>query len=110
MDIIIRNNYLWKTNPLKVRGCGLAITTRRLFCSSRFGAVRLLYVWGFTLSDIGDKFKIGVSEGGIVCVGGVFSAGGFCVESFTLFEMGYKLPNGAEKFPINGIDGALEKY
>ena len=41
--------------------------------------------------------------------GGIFSAGGFCVESSTLSEMGDKLPNGAEKFPVDGIDGSLEK-
>ena len=44
---------------------------------------------------MGDKFTICVSEGGRVCAGGEFSAGGFCVESFTLSEIGYKLTNGA---------------
>ena len=41
-------------------------------------------------------------------VGGV-SAGGFCVESFTLSEMGHKSPNGVETFPIDRIDGDVEK-
>ena len=58
---------------------------------------------------MGDKFKIIVSEGEIVCAGGGFSAGKFCVESFTLYEMGYKLPNGADKNPIDGIGSALDK-
>ena len=57
---------------------------------------------------MGDKFPIGVSEGEIVCAGEFFSVGGFCVESFTLYEMGYKLPNGADKFPIYGMYGAIE--
>ena len=55
---------------------------------------------------MGDKFPIGISEGGRVCAGGFFSGGGFCVESFTLYEMGDKLPNGADKFSIDGIYGA----
>ena len=58
---------------------------------------------------MGDKFPIGVSEGEIVCAGDFFSGGGFCVESFTLYEMGYKLPNGADKNPIDGIGSALDK-
>ena len=42
-----------------------------------------------------EKNATDVSEGGRVCAGGEFSAGGFCVESFTLSEIGYKLTNGA---------------
>ena len=44
-----------------------------------------------------------------VMVGGGGGSGIFCVESFTLSEMGDKLPNGADKLPIDRIDGALEK-
>ena len=58
---------------------------------------------------MGEHFPIGGREGGIFCYGGIFYAGGFCVESFTLSEMGDKLPNYADKFPIDGIDGALDK-
>ena len=53
---------------------------------------------------MGDRFKIGGSE-----YGRVHGAGGFCFESFTLYEMVYKLPKGAENLLIDGIDGALEK-
>ena len=56
-----------------------------------------------------DKFPIGVSEGERVFAGVGGSVGGFCVESFTLSEMGYKLLNGSDKFTIYGIDGYLEK-
>ena len=52
---------------------------------------------------------MGVSEGGRVCSGGGGGSGRFCVESFTLSKMGYKLPNCADKFPFDCIDGALEK-
>ena len=33
----------------------------------------------------------------------------FCVESFTLSEMGDKLPNYADKLPMNGVDEVLDK-
>ena len=56
--------------PIKVRGCELAITTIWLFCSGEFGAIILFYVWGFTIYEVGDKFTIGVSEGGRFCAGG----------------------------------------
>ena len=58
---------------------------------------------------MGNKPPIGVSEGGRVCAGGIFSVGGFCIQSFTFSEMVDKLINGAEKFTTYGIDGAIEK-
>ena len=98
-----------KIIPLNVRGFGVAITNGGLICYGIFGDVRVFSVWVFTLSDMGEHFPIGGREGGIFCYGGIFYAGGFCVESFTLSEMGDKLPNYADKFPIDGIDGALDK-
>ena len=58
---------------------------------------------------MGEFFSIGVSEGGRVCACEEFASGGFCVESFTLSQMGDKLPNGEENFPIYGMYGAIEK-
>ena len=58
---------------------------------------------------MGEKFPIFGSQGGRVCAGGGFYAGGFCVESVTLSEMGDKLPNDADKFPVDGFNAALEK-
>ena len=98
-----------KLFPLRVQRCGLAITTTVLLFSGILDAVRVLYVLGSTLSDMGDKFTICGSEGGIFCACGVFYSDGFCVEPFNLSEMGYKLPNGAEKSPIDDFDGTLEK-
>ena len=71
--------------------------------------VRVLSVWGFTISDMGEFFSIGVSEGGRVCACEEFSSGGFCVESFTLSEMGDTLPNYADKLTIDGIDKYHDK-
>ena len=68
-----------------------------------------MYVWVFTLSEIGDKFSIGGSEGGLVCAGGLFPAGGFCVGTFTLSEMVEKLPNTVYKVLIEVIYGGLDK-
>ena len=45
-----------------------------------FGAVRVFYVRGFTLYEMGDTFITGVSEGGRVCACGRFSVGVFYVE------------------------------
>ena len=61
-----------KLFPLKVQVCGVAITTGGLLCSDIFGALRVFSVWGFTLYEMGDKFPIGESEGGIVCSDGGF--------------------------------------
>ena len=47
-----------KLFPLKVRGCEVAITTGGSLCSWRFGALRLLFVWGFTFSSLGEKFQL----------------------------------------------------
>ena len=66
--------------PFKLIGCVVAITTERLFFSGIFGAVRVLSVWGLTLSYMVDKCPISVSEGGRFFSGGGFSAGFFCVE------------------------------
>ena len=38
------------------------------------------------------------------CASVGFSAGVFCVESFPLYEMREKLSNGADKYPIDGIE------
>ena len=53
------------------------------------------------------KFPMGGIEGARVSSFGGVSERGFCVESFTLSEMGDKLPIYADKLPIIGIDGAL---
>ena len=84
-----------KVFPLRVLGCVVYIKTGGLFCSGIFGAVRVLYIWVFTIYDMEEKNATDVSEGGRVCAGGVFSEGRFCVESFNLSEMGYKWTNGA---------------
>ena len=57
---------------------------------------------------MGYKFTIGGSENGRFCSGLGFSAGLFCVESSPLSGILEKLPNGAEKIPIDGIYGALD--
>ena len=57
-----------------------------MFC--KIISVRVFSIWGFTLFEMGGKFPMGGSEGGRVYVGGWFFAGGFCVESFTLYGMG----------------------
>ena len=59
-----------KLFPLKVWGLGVAISTGGWFCYGRFGAIRVLSVWGFTLSDMRETFPIGGSEGERVCAGG----------------------------------------
>ena len=56
---------------------------------------------------MGNKFPIGGSKGVNVCSGGVFWAGGFCVEWFTIYKIEDKFPNGADKLPVYGIDGYL---
>ena len=77
---MMRNNYLWKISSFKVQGRGVDITDRALLCSVIFGAIIVLSVWEFTLSNIGYKFQMGGSEVVIVCAGGGVSEGGFCVE------------------------------
>ena len=56
-----------------------------------------------------DKFIIGGSEGGRVCAGGGFLQKDFVLNHLTFFEIGDKLRNGSDKFPIDGIGGALDK-
>ena len=104
-----RNNYLWKIYSFKIQGCGVDITARALFCSGIFGAIIVLSVLGFTLSNIGYKFPIGGSEVVRVCASGGISEGGFCVELFILSEMGDTLPNYADKLTIDGIDKYIDK-
>ena len=92
---------------LKVLGCVLAITTGVFLCSERFGDVRV-----FMFGDLQFiKWETNLqSKGGNFCADGGFCTGDFCVESFTIFEMGDKLSNGEEKLLVDGIDEALEKY
>ena len=96
-------------SPFKVQGCGVDIIARALFCSGIFGAIIVLSVWSFKLSNIGYKFPMGGSEVVRVCAGGGISEGGFCVESFTLSEMVNTLPKYADKLTIDGIDKYLDK-
>ena len=56
----------------KLRGCGLDTTTGRLLWSGIFGAVIIFSVWGFAISEMGDKLPIGGSEDEFVCDGGYF--------------------------------------
>ena len=58
--------------------------------SGIFGSVRVFYVKVFTLSEMGDKFPIGINKVGRVCAGGVFYAGGFLIDLLTLSETGDK--------------------
>ena len=75
VTIIIRNLFL-----LKVQGGGLSIKAGGLFYSRVFGAVKVFYIWGFIISEMGKTLKIGGSKDGGVCPGAVFCAGVFCVE------------------------------
>ena len=81
---------------LKVIVYLVAITNILLLYSERVGAVIILSIWVFTLYDMGNKFVLGGSEGVRVCSDGMLSAGGFSIESFTIFETGDKLPHDAD--------------
>ena len=81
-EIIISGKFF----PLELQGCGVATTTRGLFCYRIFGDEGVLSVLGFTLSDMGYKFPIGVSEGGRVFSGGVFLQEGFVLYHLTFLK------------------------
>ena len=93
---------------LKLQRCGVAITTGGSFSSGWFGAIRVFYVWKFTLYNMGEIFQlmeVRVQE--FVLLGGG-SERGLWFDSFNLSKTGDKLPKYAEKWPIVGIDGALD--
>ena len=50
---------------------------------------------------------MGRIKGAIFCSFWGVTERAFCAESFNLSEMGYKLPNYADKLPMNRIYGAL---
>ena len=100
---MIRINYLWQLFPLKLLGCGLHITTRLLFCSRIFGAVRIFSVWGFTLYEMGGKLLIYGSGGE-----NIYTSGRVLHEDFVLNRLPWnrrKITNSANKFLIDCIDG-----